>query len=60
MTERTQVAVVEVWAEMMTCHQGSTQEVMKGHHMVVVVEAEGEAGGWQVRARGLAEGCDSN
>jgi hypothetical protein len=66
MTERTQVAVVEVEVEveMMTLAQGSTQEATKGHHMVVVVvavvEAEGEAGGWQAKARGLAEGCDSD
>jgi hypothetical protein len=56
MTERTQVAVVEV--EMMTWPQGSTQEATKGHHTAVVEEAEGEAGGWQAKARGLAEGCD--
>jgi hypothetical protein len=60
MTERTQVAVVEVEVEMMTCHQGSTQEATKGHHMAVVEEAEGEAGGLQVKAKGLAEGCDSH
>jgi len=62
MTERTQVAVVEVEVEMMTWPQGSTQEATKGHHMAVVVEeeAEGEAGGWQAKARGLAEGCDSD
>jgi hypothetical protein len=62
MTERTQVAVVEaeVEAEMMTWPQGSTQEAMKGHPMAVVEEAEGEAGGWQAKARGLAEGCDSD
>ena len=62
MTERTQVAVVEVEVEMMTWPQGSTQEATKGHHMAVeeVVEAEGEAAGWQVKARGLAEGCDRN
>jgi hypothetical protein len=60
MTERTRVAVVEVEVEMMTCHQGSTQEATKGHHMAVVEEAEEEAGGWQVKARGLAEVCDSN
>jgi hypothetical protein len=58
MTERTQVAVVEV--EMMIWPQESTREVTKGHHTAVVVEAEGEAGGWQAKARGLAEGCDSN
>jgi hypothetical protein len=61
MTETTQVAVVEVEVEMMTWPQGSTQEATKGHHMAVVVEeAEGEAGGWQAKARGLAEGCDSD
>jgi hypothetical protein len=59
MTERTQDAV-EVEGEMMTCHQGSTQEATKGHPMAVVEEAEGEAGGWQVKARDLAEGCESN
>lgn len=61
MTERTQVAVVEVEVEMMTWPQGNTQEATKGHHMAAVVEeAEEEAGGWQAKARGLAEGCDSN
>jgi hypothetical protein len=61
MTEKIQVVVVEVEVEMMTCHQGSTQEATKGHHTTVVVEeAEGEAGGWQAKARGLAEGCDSS
>jgi hypothetical protein len=64
MTERTPVAVVEVEVEveveMMTWAPGSTQEATKGHHMAVVVEAEGEAGGWQAKAKGLAEGCDSD
>jgi len=62
MTETTQVAVVEVEVEMMTWPQGSTQAATKGHHLGVVVEeeAEGEAGGWQAKARGLAEGCDSD
>jgi len=60
MTERTQVAVVEVEVEMMTWPQESTQEATKGHHMAVVVEAEGEVGGWQAKARGLAEGCNSD
>jgi hypothetical protein len=60
MTARTPVAVVEVEVEMMTCHQGNTQEATKGHHMAVAEEAGGEAGGWQAKARGLAEGCDRN
>jgi hypothetical protein len=59
MTERTQDAV-EAEGEMMTCHQGSIQEATKGHPMAVVEEAEGEAGEWQVKARDLAEGCESN
>jgi hypothetical protein len=61
MTEKTRVAVVvEVEVEMTTCHQGSTREATKGHPMAVVEEAEGGAGGWQVKARDFAEGCDSN
>jgi hypothetical protein len=56
MAEKAQVAavVVVVEIEMMTYRQESIHVAKKVLHMAVV-EAEGEARGWQARARGLEE-----